>query len=266
MIIEALGVAGAQVRYVGIDRDASAIELARPVLAEAVAGTNHRFDLIHGNFGEIQSLLGSKDIRADALFLDLGVSSMQLDQRHRGFSLLEEGPLDMRMDPHDKVTAASLVNEGSVNFLGSILRTYGGEKNWRKLTALISGARQQKRIETTTELVKVLAPGLDWKRMKQGKSHPATKTFQALRIAVNNELHFLDKGLGAAPNFVKPGGLLAVLTFHSLEERVVEKALRNSNSWTHVATPQGPDQAEIETNPRSRSAKLISAIRSCTEK
>ena len=252
----------------GCDRDGDAVEAAQQRLAQ-FAG---RFEIRRGNFAEIAESLPRESF--DGVLLDLGVSSAQLDQPERGFSFQAEGPLDMRMDTRQAQTAAGLLNEASAEELAQIFWEYGGERDSRRFARAIAKDREQQRFETTrqlAELIERLSP-------RHGrKAHPATKVFQALRIAVNDEISSLKRGLDAAVGVLKPGGRLAVITFHSLEVRIVkvfarersrDYAVRGEVDVPELREPREPelklvarkaivpDAAELEANPRSRSAQL----------
>jgi 16S rRNA (cytosine1402-N4)-methyltransferase len=208
----------------------------------------------------------------DGIVLDLGVSSMQLDQAQRGFSFAKDGPLDMRMS-QDGDSAADIVNDAEESHLADILYLYGEEHASRRIARAIVGARAQARIETTLQLAEIVSRCLP--RPKPGQSHPATRSFQAIRIAVNTEFTELAQGLAAAERILKPGGHLAVVTFHSLEDRIVKRffqlasgAEANANRYA-PAKPEdaarftlttrraiAADDDELARNPRSRSAKL----------
>lgn len=254
---------------VGFDRDGIAIESARMRLAERFAG---RFELWRGNFAELAGRVPAGS--CDGVLLDLGVSSPQLDHPERGFSFQAEGPLDMRMDDRQTLTAAKLVNEAEPEELARIFWEYGGERDSRRFARAIALDRVQRRFATTrqlAELIERLSP-------RQGrKAHPATKVFQALRIAVNDELGSLASGLAAAVQVLRPGGRLAVITFHSLEDRLVKEFGRErTRDYTFsgpVDVPELrqpcvpelkwvsrkailPGSAELAANPRSRSAQL----------
>jgi 16S rRNA (cytosine1402-N4)-methyltransferase len=253
----------------GCDRDGVAVEAAQKLLAEKFAG---RFEIRRGNFSEMAEWIAEKS--CDGVILDLGVSSPQLDSAERGFSFQNDGPLDMRMDDRQKLTAADLVNDLSAEEVAKILWEFGGERESRRFTKAIVHDRAQRKFETTkqlAELIERLAP----RRGK--KSHPATKVFQALRIAVNDEIGSLKRGLEAAVKILKPGGRLVVITFHSLEDRIVkdfgrEKA-RDYTFSGEVDVPElrqprepemkwvnrkaiSPGEIELNENPRSRSAQL----------
>jgi len=197
----------------GCDRDEAAVEAARRRLAE-FAG---RFELRQGNFAELADWVPAG--RCDGVLLDLGVSSAQLDSAERGFSFQWDGPLDMRMDRRQDISAADLANTASERELAAMLWELGGERQSRRFAREIVRARQQCPFRTTKELadlIELLAP------RRGQRTHPATRTFQALRIAVNDELGSLERGLAGALRLLKPGGRLAVITFHSLEDRIVK--------------------------------------------
>src|SRR5476649_1236392 len=253
----------------GCDRDGAAVETAKKRLAEKFAG---RFEIRRGNFSEMADWIPAAS--RDGVLLDLGVSSPQLDSAERGFSFQNDGPLDMRMDNRQKLTAADLVNDLSAEELAKIFWEFGGERDSRRFAKAIVHDREQRKFETTkqlAELIERLAP-------RHGKkSHPATKVFQSLRIAVNDEIGSLKRGLEAAVKILKPGGRLAVITFHSLEDRVVKEFGRaRSRDYTfrgevdvpELRQPRVPElkwvsrkailpgEIELKENPRSRSAQL----------
>jgi len=252
----------------GMDRDGDALEAARQKLAE-FAG---RFELRRGNFSELGDWIPPAS--CDGVLLDLGVSSPQLDRAERGFSFQAEGALDMRMDQRQALSAADLVNKASEQELAKIFWEFGDERQSRRFAKEIVEQRKAKRFETTKQLadfIERLAP-------RQGKrTHPATQVFQALRIAVNDELGSLQRGLEAAVKILKPGGRLVVITFHSLEDRLVKEFGRErTRDYTFegaVDVPElrkprvpelrwvkrkaiRPGEAELDANPRSRSAQL----------
>ncbi|WP_028028963.1 16S rRNA (cytosine(1402)-N(4))-methyltransferase RsmH [Gemmobacter nectariphilus] len=256
--------AGADV-VIGVDRDPTAL-----AMAESWRGAyGERLRLVEGTFSELDQHAGAP---LDGVVLDLGVSSMQLDQPERGFSFLRDGPLDMRMgDTGD--SAADLVNEADEGVLADILYHYGEERASRRIARAIVQARGKGRIETTGQLAEIVAACLP--RPKPGQSHPATRSFQALRIAVNSEFDQLVEGLAAAERALKPGGLLAVVSFHSLEDRIVKRffadrsgdaghgnrhgpgiAATPARFVTLTRKPVGPDEDELAANPRARSALL----------
>ena len=252
----------------GCDRDGAAVEAANARLAE-FAG---RFEIRRGNFAELAEMIEPSS--CDGVLLDLGVSSPQLDEAGRGFSFQREGPLDMRMDTRQDQTAADLVNGLSADELARIFWDLGGEPQSRRMARAIERERRVRPFMTTGQLaafIERLAP------RRGQKTHPATKVFQALRIAVNDEISFLRRGLSAATRVLKPGGRLAVITFHSLEDRVVKEFGRErardyefegdvdvpelrrprvpEMKWTQRKAIK-PGAVELEVNPRSRSAQL----------
>lgn len=248
--------------FVGLDQDPQALQLAQ----QKIAFPQSRF--IHTNFEAIDSYVQA----ADGILVDLGVSSLQLDQAQKGFSFMREGPLDMRMNPEDPLSAALIVNSWSEQALGRILRDFGEEKRWRPAAQAIIMARQAKPIQTTLELVQILEPVL---RDPKSKIHPCTRAFQALRIATNRELERLELFLPKALKLLNPGGRLLVISFHSLEDRIVKHFFRTVVSDKLSTSglsglfldkkPEGrlitgkPIEAsaeEVAANPRSRSAKL----------
>ena len=250
---------------IGIDRDPSAFALA----ASWAGSYGTRLRLIEGTFSNLDSLASQP---LDGVVLDLGVSSMQLDQAQRGFSFAKDGPLDMRMGA-DGPTAADLVNGSSEEHLADILYHFGEERASRRIAHAIVAARALQPITTTLRLAELVARCLP--RPKPGQSHPATRSFQAIRIAVNAEFTELAAGLAAAERALKPGGLLAVVTFHSLEDRIVKRFFQlasggeaQSNRYAPARVEDAarfdlvtkraiaPDAEEIARNPRSRSAKL----------
>jgi len=253
----------------GCDRDGVAVEVAKKRLAEKFAG---RFDLRRGNFSELGDWIPENS--CDGVLLDLGVSSPQLDMAARGFSFQQDGPLDMRMDDRQPLTAADLVNRESAEALAKIFWEYGDERDSRRLARAMVHDRALRKFETTRQLAELLeriAP-------RAGKkAHPATKVFQALRIAVNDEIGSLRRGLAAAVKILKPGGRLAVITFHSLEDRVVKAFGRErTRDYTFSGTVDVPElrqpcvpelkwvsrkailpgDDELKANSRARSAQL----------
>jgi 16S rRNA (cytosine1402-N4)-methyltransferase len=253
----------------GCDRDGAAVEAANQRLRGRFAA---RFEIRRGNFAEMADWI--PEGVCDGVILDLGVSSPQLDFAERGFSFQADGPLDMRMDDRQPKTAADLVNSASAEDLAKIFWEYGDESESRRMARAIVMDREQKRFETTRQLAELMER-ISPRRGK--KAHPATKVFQALRIAVNDEMGALTAGLEAALKILKPGGRLAVITFHSLEVRKLkefgrEKTRNYSFSGEvdvpELRTPHAPEmrwvsrkaivpgEAELAENPRSRSAQL----------
>lgn len=233
-------------RYIGCDRDPRAHELARVHLAPWL----EKVEWIRGSYAEkVAEVKGS----IDGFLIDIGVSSMQLDERERGFSFMGDAPLDMRMDPEGDLTAEAIVNRYSEKELARILFEFGEERRSRQVAKAIVEARRKRRIRTTKELVEIIKPFAT-----RGKLNPATLTFQALRIAVNDELGQLERGLKAAISKLSPQGRMAVISFHSLEDRIVKNTLRDAKEEILVLTkkPIGPSVEEMRTNPRARSSKL----------
>lgn len=250
---------------IGVDRDPLAFEMATPWIAEYP-----NIEMVQGTFSRLDEY--ASDL--DGVVLDLGVSSMQLDLAERGFSFMRDGPLDMRMS-QDGPSAADIVNDGEQDLIADILFHYGEERASRRIAKAIVAARP---FATTLQLAEVIEGCLP--RKKPGQSHPATRSFQALRIAVNNEYGELASGLMAAERALKPGGLLAVVTFHSVEDRMVKRFFQHragkAQTTSRYAPVQaqdapafeiltrkavGPDEQELDENPRSRSAKLRVARR-----
>lgn len=257
-------------RVTGVDRDPLALQMAGAWAAEY----GDRLRLVAGNFAELDVHAGGM---LDGVVLDLGVSSMQLDRAERGFSFQKDGPLDMRMSQAGE-SAADLVNGAAEGLLADILYHYGEERASRRIARAIVEARAVAPITTTLRLAEIVAKCLP--RPKPGQSHPATRSFQAIRIAVNTEFDSLAEGLQAAERALKPGGRLAVVTFHSLEDRIVKRffqiasgAEANANRYAPARADSAarfemitkkavaPDAAELAANPRARSAKLRVARR-----
>jgi len=240
-------------QLVGLDADLSALELA----GVRLAGFGDRVTLLHRNFGDLADLELEP---VNAIVFDLGLSSMQLDSSGRGFALREDAPLDMRFDPEGhQPTAAELLNTLGEAELERVLRSYGEEPRARRVAREIVRRRPMQR---TGELVAAVTAALGPSR---GRIHPATRTFQALRIAVNDELGALERGLDAAVDLLQPGGRLAAISFHSLEDRIVKWRFRGwaDDERARVLTrkPVQPSAAEARRNPRARSAKLRVAER-----
>ncbi|MGB1235741.1 MAG: 16S rRNA (cytosine(1402)-N(4))-methyltransferase RsmH [Planktomarina sp.] len=255
-------------KVIGIDRD----PLAHKMAEDWTASYGDRFEAALTTFSKLDTVADA----VDGVVLDLGVSSMQLDQADRGFSFQKDGPLDMRMGQQGR-TAAELVNELDAATIADILYVFGEERASRRIAAAIVKRRDVEPFTTTLDLAEVISGQLP--RPKPNQSHPATRSFQALRIAVNEEYRELADGLSAAERVLKPGGILAVVTFHSVEDRMVKRFFQNragtvSGSRYAPATEENPaqfdpmtrkavaaDKDEIEANPRSRSAKLRMARR-----
>ncbi|MCS7240916.1 MAG: 16S rRNA (cytosine(1402)-N(4))-methyltransferase RsmH [Candidatus Bipolaricaulota bacterium] len=249
---EALLAQGAKV--IGIDQDPKSLELA----SQRLHGFGERFQPVRGNFRKLHDLLATLGVtKVDGIIFDLGLSSLHLSQVDRGFSFQHEGPLDMRMDPDNPMCAADLVNGLSERELARILREYGEERYAERIARAIVRNRP---IRTTTELARVVArsypPG-------SYRIHPATRTFQALRIAVNDELSALREALPQAVELLAPGGVLCVISFHSLEDRIVKHFLREQaragRVFLYTKKPVRPSKEEVARNPRARSARLRAA-------
>jgi 16S rRNA (cytosine1402-N4)-methyltransferase len=256
-------------RVIAFDRDPSARKFAEGLPAD-------RFRLVERRFSELDQETGEAAV--DGVVLDIGVSSMQLDEAERGFSFLRDGPLDMRMAA-DGPTAADLVNDAEPAELARILFVYGEERESRRIARAIARRREEQPFTRTLELAEFIEKTLGGRR--GAKVHPATRSFQAIRIAVNEELSELEAGLEAAERALKTGGRLCVVTFHSLEDRIVKTFLavragrtpagsRHAPPVKTAAAPSfsllfngpcGPSEAELAANPRSRSAKLRAAVR-----
>ena len=257
-------------RLLGLDRDPAALDLARARLAPFGA----RATLAHASYTQMDAAvsdrLGPDQTGVDGILLDLGLSSMQVDDAERGFAFMQDGPLDMRFDPSaGGITAAEIVNTWDAGALADILFDYGEERNSRRIARAIVDARP---LESTRALAEVVAQA---QRGPRQKIHPATRTFQALRIAVNGELEAVERVLPLAINLLRPGGRLAVISFHSLEDRIVKQRFKYEAAdcicpphqpictCGHTARvtlvtskPIQADEAEMRRNPRSRSAKL----------
>ena len=271
-ILKRLGEGGL---LVGIDRDADAIEAASARLS--AVDSPARFVALRGNFHDAPALLASAGIdqSPDGILIDLGVSSHQLDVRERGFSYHDDAPLDMRMDREQALSALEIVNQWSEDDLNRILRDFGEEKWARQIARVICDRRKEAPVETTSQLVAIIDAAIP-KKFRQGDgSHPARRTFQALRIAVNDELTPLEPALRALAGLLIPGGRLCVITFHSLEDRIVKNTFRNMadpctcpKSFPVCVCGKKPvvkpitrkpvtaSAEELERNPRSRSASL----------
>jgi len=241
-------------RLIALDRDPAALAVAR----ERLARFGPRVSLHHADFAAIDAVLDrTGDPRVDAILADLGMSSLALDDPSRGFSFRCDGPLDMRMNPEQALTAADLVNGESEAELARILYEYGEERASRRIARAIVNARERSRISTTGELRQIAERALGGRR---GRVHPATRTFQALRIAVNRELDSLATLLERAPMRLAAGGRMAVLAYHSLEDRAVKNRMRELVESGRFISPVRkairPGSAEIAQNPRARSARL----------
>lgn len=261
-------------RVIACDRDPAALAYAR----ERLLTYGERFSAYHGNYDQMDQLLeeAGEGGGVDAILLDLGISSKHVDDGARGFSFAKDGPLDMRMDSTAELTAEYLVNEEDEAELRRIFWEYGEERSARAVVKAIVRVRAEERIERTGQLADLIANVIP----RRGRRHPATKVFQALRIAVNDELGHLRRALEKTVSCLKPGGRLAIISFHSLEDRIVKHFLRQHSlatldrpEWPEprpnpeyffslpMKKPRAPEAYELEANPRSRSAKLRVAVR-----
>ena len=273
---EAAKLLGSAGTLVGIDQDEVALAAARRKLGTLPGDARPRLELVRGNFGAMDEALLSAEVPGvDAFLFDLGVSSVQIDTPSRGFSFKENGPLDMRMDPgKTTLTAAEIVNTYNAADLTRIIRMYSDEKWASRIAEFIVRERQNAPIETSAQLVDVIKAAIPASARRAG-GHPAKRTFQALRIEVNGELDVLKSGLDAAVRWLNPGGRLVVISYHSLEDRIVKETFASfANRCTcppdlpvcacgkrpilDIVTrkPVVPTSEEVERNPRARSAKL----------
>lgn len=263
-------------RLICIDRDESAIERA----GRRLAPFKDRVSLVHGNFSDAAAILSSLGIDgADGMLFDLGVSSPQLDEGQRGFSYMLDAPLDMRMDSSSAFSAYELVNHWEEDRLNRILWDYGEERYARRISAAVIAAREKKPVSTTLELVEIIKSAMPAQALRE-KQHPAKRSFQAIRIAVNDELSAVETMMETAPDMLRKGGRLCVISFHSLEDRIVKNGIAARERGctcpreAPVCTcgfvqslksvyrkPLLPSPEETERNPRARSAKLRVAER-----
>lgn len=271
---EILKATGPEGRLIGIDRDPQALEAA----AKALSSFGDRVVLVHDNFSRVKEIVEELGLGSvDGVVLDLGVSSFQLESAQRGFSFSRDAPLDMRMDPTRGTTARELVNTLSAGELARIFRLYGEERFSKRIAGAIVRAREKKPVETTGELAAIVEGAVPGKFRHQ-RIHPATRVFQALRIAVNDEMESLEAALAGGMEVLVPGGRMVVISFHSLEDRTVKRAFRDfargcvcppdspkcvcgHKPLARVITrkPVLPAPEEVERNPRARSAKLRAA-------
>lgn len=260
-------------QLIGIDRDPTALDAARVRLAPF----GDRVTLVHAEYAELARVLRERGIPAvQGIMLDLGVSSPQLDVAARGFSFMKPGPLDMRMDPTKGQTARELLEDTDVDALGEILCELGEERHGKRIARLIKEELREDTLQTTTELAALVARVIPMFEQRKSKIHPATRTFQGLRIAVNAELQQLERFLHDFPDLLAPGGRCAIISFHSLEDRLVKNRFRDL-AWTSSLPPQlaagagervdavcipverkavFADDTELAGNPRARSARL----------
>ncbi|MBI3252326.1 MAG: 16S rRNA (cytosine(1402)-N(4))-methyltransferase RsmH [Candidatus Omnitrophica bacterium] len=252
-------------RLVGFDRDPGAIREARRVLA----GFGERVMVIHDNFKNVRNRIAEFGIgRVQGMLLDLGLSSLQLDEPGRGFSFKTDGPLDMRMDPSEGPSAADIVNGYREEELRELLWKWGEERFARKIVGRIVETRRKKKIRSTFELAALVISSVP-ASYRYGRIHPATRTFQALRIAVNEELRSLEEFLSSVTDGLDEGARLVIISFHSLEDRIVKNAFRNFQKAGEgkilTKKPVTPSEAEMSRNPRSRSAKLRAFLKIAEE-
>lgn len=261
---------------VGLDQDKSHLEFAEKRLSDY----GERFSTRHMNFRGIAELVEEEDLKYDGILFDLGVASPHLDKAERGFSFQHDGPLDMRMDPSDELTAAEIVNTWDFHDLKRIFFEYGEESKSLLIARAIEELRKQKPLKTTKELSDLICEVYDKDKRHKSSKHPATQVFQALRMAVNQELQVLEEALKAAVKTIQPGGRLLVMSYHSLEDRMTKSFFRRVadpctcdkklpvcqcglRSQLKILTrkPVLPSDEEIKENPRARSAKLRVAER-----
>jgi 16S rRNA (cytosine1402-N4)-methyltransferase len=262
-------------RLIAIDRDPS----VRPYFERLRRESRVRMRLLPGEFSVVLSQLAANDVRADAILLDLGVSSMQVDRPERGFSYASDAPLDMRMDTSAPLSAREVVNATGEWELASIFRRYGEERYARQIAKAIVRRRKEEPFERTGELVDTIKSAIP-APARFGEGHPAKRVFQALRIAVNDELASIESALPAALEMLRPGGRLAVISFHSLEDRIVKQFLREKERGCTCPPdfpvcvcgnepelraiqrrPVRPSEAEVAANPRAASARMRAAVK-----
>jgi 16S rRNA (cytosine1402-N4)-methyltransferase len=252
-IVKRLGAPG---HLIGFDKDPKSLEIAR----ERLAGIEDwpRIELRHGSFADLANEREPKTV--DGILADLGVSSLQFGDPARGFSFQAEGPLDMRMNPQSGLTAEQVVNHMGERELADVIYEFGEERRSRRIARAIVRSRP---VKTTAKLAEIIAAAARPMNQAERRIHPATRTFQALRIFVNHELDDLRRLLEAAPQLLKPGGRLVVISFHSLEDRIVKDAMREGMKQGHYRVltrkPVTASEEEVDRNPRARSAKLRAA-------
>jgi 16S rRNA (cytosine1402-N4)-methyltransferase len=249
-------------RVIGLDRDPQALQHASAALTPYAS----RIELVHSDFRRLDDVLDARNITSvDGLLADLGVSSMQLDEAGRGFSFRRDEPLDMRMDPTSGETAADAIRDADERTLADVIYEFGEERHARRIARAIVEARSRTPIRTTGQLAEIVRRAIP--RRGYSRIDPATRTFQAIRIWVNRELDGLDVFLARAAHRLRPGGRMAVISFHSLEDRIVKHTLRSLQAagepglTIRTKRPIVPSETEVERNPRARSAKLRAAER-----
>jgi 16S rRNA (cytosine1402-N4)-methyltransferase len=249
---------GAPGHLIGLDKDPAALTVAGAALRTKATGDWPTVTLLHGSFAELAD--NQRPLAADGLLADLGVSSLQFGDPARGFSFQAEGPLDMRMNPQSGQTAEQVVNQADEVTLANLIYEFGEERRSRRIARAIVRSRP---ISSTAQLAAVISAAARPMNQAERRIHPATRTFQALRIFVNHELDDLKELLKAAPQILKPGGRLVIISFHSLEDRIVKDSLRDGVKQGHyqllTKKPVTPGEEEIDRNPRARSAKLRAA-------
>lgn len=254
-------------KVIGVDQD----DQARALAIQRLAPWGNRFTAAAGNFRDLSSICRSLGYeQVDAVILDLGVSNLQITEGVRGFSFREEGPLDMRMNPASKLTAAEILNHWSQKELTRIFQDFGEERFARAIARKIVSRRDEAPLERTGELVEVIRSALPAAVMRKSQGHPARRVFQALRIVVNDELGALSDGLEEAKKLLALEGRLVVVTYHSLEDRMVKRAMKQwSEELLGELEPRRgrvPSEEEVARNPKSRSARLRGFIRRNTER
>lgn len=244
---------------IGIDRDSESLKIAQ----ERLKSLKGEFKLVNKNFKDIKEIMQDLEIKeVDGILFDIGLSSIQIETGERGFSIKNAGPLDMRMDRNTQLTASELVNRLNESELSNLIKDFGEERFHRRIAGNIVRARETKKIETTTELAEIISRSVPCK-FRWHRIHPATRTFQALRIRVNGELEAIEEALRQVPAILKKGGRLCVISFHSLEDRIAKNILREfrAEGIFNVLTkkPIVAREEEVLENPRARSAKLRAA-------
>ena len=270
-----LALGGAAMRVLAVDRDPQAVSEGRKL-----AAADPRLEVVQAPFSDLFRVASERDMRFDAVYFDLGVSSPQIDTPERGFSFRHDGPLDMRMDPQHGVSAADWLASARADEIAMVLHDFGEERYARRIATYLVEARAVTPIRTTLQLAELVFQAMPGRaRHAEPGQHPATRTFQAIRIHINRELHELDAGLGQALESLKSGGRLAVISFHSLEDRRVKRFMRDlanppmPSRHMPVAAEQPPprlrllgkpvraSREELHNNPRSRSAVLRAAVK-----
>ncbi|MCK9604544.1 MAG: 16S rRNA (cytosine(1402)-N(4))-methyltransferase RsmH, partial [Candidatus Omnitrophica bacterium] len=250
-------------RIVGIDRDEESLNIARQRLSDYSSSC----EFVHGNFLDIDTILKDLNIdKVDGILLDLGISSFQLDDPQRGFSFQEEGPLDMRLDRSSYISAYDLINNLNEEEISSMLWTFGEERWHNRIARILVSEREKQPISTTLQLSNIVLKAIPYRyRYRHYRIHPATRTFQAVRIAVNRELETLETAINKAVELLNKKARICVISFHSLEDRIVKHSFRKflAEGLVEIITPKPltPLAQEVEANPASRSAKFRVAER-----